>query len=328
MRTLPPIRARGYFVTLLGVGGLLAATVGYGTAQSYGMLRSIPARLAASCDCSSAVAINSDTFVAGIVSVTLLALFVVITAVRILKIMRTTAGFLRGHHEVPPSRQLREAALIAGVATNVHEIDSRAIVAFCAGLRTPRLYVSSGAVAQLDRHELRALLEHERHHLVRRDPLRLLVAELAAGIAWFVPGARATLRNFRTSIELDADRTSIERTGTTESLGSALVKALEGSSARAGAHSAVTFFAITDRRIEQLLGETARLSRTSGALFMIVGLVVSAGLLFATNRAVASEARQPLLNGGQCQVPPDKCTAPHVFWSSFKSTALLRSTPR
>lgn len=328
-RNIAPLRARGYFSTLLGVGGLLCAAAVYGVAQSFGLFRTVPARLAASCGCASAATLSNTMTLIGIVSVALLVMYATVVIVRAFRTLRTTGRFLHTHRVVAISSSLNEAASVAGVAAVIREIDSAAIVAFCAGLLSPRIYVSRGAVARLDRDELRAILEHERHHLMQRDPLRLLLAELAAGLAWFVPGVRATLRNFRTTVELDADRSSIARTGTTESLGSALVKALDGVS---GAHTpvrgAVTFFATTDRRIDQLLGNETRLDRVPAVLFVLIGIIVSAGLTLTTNRAVASEQRLPVLTGGQCHLPPGRCAAPGVFWSSLKSTTLMRTTLR
>src|SRR2546421_8523116 len=67
------------------------------------------------------------------------------------------------------------------------------------GLRRPRILLSTGLVEALDAAELTAVLVHERHHLWRWDPLRLLAARLLAGYGWFLPllrwwGQRLALR--------------------------------------------------------------------------------------------------------------------------------------
>jgi Zn-dependent protease with chaperone function len=67
-------------------------------------------------------------------------------------------------------------------------------VAFCAGLMTPRVYVSEGAVSTLERDELHAVLAHEEHHRRRRDPLRLLAVGCLADALFFL-SAIARLRD-------------------------------------------------------------------------------------------------------------------------------------
>jgi Zn-dependent protease with chaperone function len=55
--------------------------------------------------------------------------------------------------------------------------------AFCAGLLRPRVYVSTGALELLDPAALAAVMAHERHHALRRDPLRVACGRaLAAGL--------------------------------------------------------------------------------------------------------------------------------------------------
>src|SRR5437588_2431038 len=66
-------------------------------------------------------------------------------------------------------------------------IDCAELRAFCAGYLRPRVYISTGALRRLSTEEFRAVLAHERHHAVRRDPLRLLVARTLADALFFLP---------------------------------------------------------------------------------------------------------------------------------------------
>ncbi len=81
--------------------------------------------------------------------------------------------------------------------------------AFCAGLFRPRVYVSSGAIAVLDRLALDAVLAHERHHARRHDPLRLATGRVIAGALFFVPGIRDLVRRQCTLVELGADEAAM-----------------------------------------------------------------------------------------------------------------------
>src|SRR5205085_12662142 len=60
--------------------------------------------------------------------------------------------------------------------------------AFCVGLLRPRVYVSTGALAVLDRAALDAMRAHEAHHARRRGPLRLAVGRVLARALFFIPG--------------------------------------------------------------------------------------------------------------------------------------------
>jgi hypothetical protein len=85
--------------------------------------------------------------------------------------------------------------------------DSRA-QAFCAGLLRPRVYISTAAVALLDREALAAVLEHEQHHARRRDPLRLAAGRVMSRSIFFVPGLAALVHRAASLSELSADETA------------------------------------------------------------------------------------------------------------------------
>lgn len=51
--------------------------------------------------------------------------------------------------------------------------------AFCLGIRTPKIYFSTGLVAQLFIKELEAVLRHEQYHLENYDTFTMIVASVA-----------------------------------------------------------------------------------------------------------------------------------------------------
>jgi Zn-dependent protease with chaperone function len=81
--------------------------------------------------------------------------------------------------------------------------------AFCAGLLSPRVYVTTSAVASLDDAALRAVLAHERHHARRRDPLRLATGRVLARALFFLPGLGDLVERQRALAELSADESAI-----------------------------------------------------------------------------------------------------------------------
>src|SRR2546430_1444798 len=77
-----------------------------------------------------------------------------------------------------------------GIAERVDVVATGEAFAVTHGLLRPRILLSTGLVEALDTAELTAVLVHERHHLARRDPLRLLAAGLLAGYRWYPPPPR------------------------------------------------------------------------------------------------------------------------------------------
>jgi Zn-dependent protease with chaperone function len=117
--------------------------------------------------------------------------------------------------------------------------------AFCAGLLRPRIYVTTGAVQQLDADALAAVLEHERHHARRRDPLRLAAARAVSSALFFVPGLREIVRQQLALAELSADECAVAGQGAP-----ALARAM-----LAFADSVQPGVGFDNGRIDQLLGD-------------------------------------------------------------------------
>lgn len=150
------------------------------------------------------------------------------------------------------------------VAALAHKLDIQARLdvvistsaeAFCYGLLRPRICVTTGLLHLLSLDELEAVLRHERHHLRRRDPLRVLVWTAIDGGCWWNKGRGEQARLRR---ELAADRAVIAAGGRA-ALAGALLKLLacSGESLAAG-DLAIGGLSVTDARIDQLLGAGQR----------------------------------------------------------------------
>ena len=81
------------------------------------------------------------------------------------------------------------AAEPLGIADRLQVIVTADALAVTHGLVRPRVAVSTGLIEALDASELTAVLVHERHHLRRRDPLRLLIERLLASTRHLRPHA-------------------------------------------------------------------------------------------------------------------------------------------
>lgn len=96
-------------------------------------------------------------------------------------------------------------------------------VAFCAGLRRPAVFVTTGALERLAPDELLAVVEHEAHHVRRRDPLRLLVAQTLAD-AFALPSLRDLPERQHATADLAADAAAVAAAGSPRPLAAAMLR--------------------------------------------------------------------------------------------------------
>lgn len=122
--------------------------------------------------------------------------------------------------------------------------------AFCFGVLRPRVYVSTGALAGMSHAELESVLAHEGHHVARRDPLRILVAQVLRDALFFLPIMRHVADRYTALAEVAADEAAVRRTGDPGSLASAMLTFEE----RAPAGTV----GIAPERVDHLLGRPPR----------------------------------------------------------------------
>jgi Zn-dependent protease with chaperone function len=120
----------------------------------------------------------------------------------------------------PPAGLVDRVAHLGLRAVQVVATDE--VLCFCIGLLRPRIVVSTGLVELLDQAELDAVLAHEASHQRRRDPLRLMVANVAMRGLFFVPALPDLARAARVTTEVEADAAAVDRYGN-----SSLIRALK-----------------------------------------------------------------------------------------------------
>ena len=123
-------------------------------------------------------------------------------------------------------------------------------LAFCYGFGRPRIAITAGLYARLDRQSLIAVLAHEAHHLRRRDPLRRLVFHVVERTAFMVPLAASLRRRQEAKSELAADRAALAA-APKGALAAALLAALDQSPGRI---QGAVGLSTTEARIAQLAG--------------------------------------------------------------------------
>jgi beta-lactamase regulating signal transducer with metallopeptidase domain len=162
-------------------------------------------------------------------------------------------------------------------------------LAFCHGMRRPRVYVTTGLCTLLADDELHAVLLHEDRHRRRREPLRLMLLGGLCRLLGFWGAMPAALAAARIEMEIAADAEVVRRTGGRGPLARALWKVLHHAPAAAGNEvwHAVSTLSATAARIEGLLrpggAGPAPLPWTLLGRLGIASVSLGAGLLaFAT----------------------------------------------
>ena len=175
-------------------------------------------------------------------------------------------------------------------------VEHPAAFAFCYGLVRPRICVSTGLLDILTPREMGAVLLHEWHHGVRRDPLVILVAGALVHGVFFLPVLRDLLLRYEAVKEFDADDFVVRIMGERVSVAAALYKVLTSRFARPEfGNAAVGALSVDERRIERLLDAPAAnapplvASRATVSGFVLA----SAGMLLAVSMIASA---QPLLH--------------------------------
>jgi beta-lactamase regulating signal transducer with metallopeptidase domain len=170
----------------------------------------------------------------------------------------------------PLPAPVRVVAESLGIADRIDVVATGEAFAVTYGLARSPILVSTGLVEALDAAELTAVLVHEREHLRRRDPLRLLAARVAAGYGWFLPLLRWWAQRLALRRELAADRAATASAGVAAVAG-ALLKLADRPTLAAVA--AVNPTGNLPDRIAQLEGQPP--ARRRGLAWLLTGATLA-----------------------------------------------------
>lgn len=136
------------------------------------------------------------------------------------------------------------AALLGVSPPPVLFLDRDLPVLFCTGVRRHAIVVSRGAVALLDRAELRAALAHELAHLARHDPAASWGVMAARALMWFNPAFQVLSRAIARDAEWLADEQAAAACGDRLALASGLIKLHRATGGAVGVRRALPFSAV------------------------------------------------------------------------------------
>lgn len=194
-----------------------------------------------------------------------------------------TAALIRSllRRQVIPSRALAELAGRLSLAGRIDVVVDARPFSFCYWFLRPRVCVSTGLVERLQPDELEAVLLHERSHLRRRDPLRLVIARYFAAGLYVVPVVEDLVEHYTLEKELEADQDAVSALGDVRPLARALYKVLpDADRVDLGLLTPVGSLSPTEARIDQLVnGEALPLHLSPLHVALSGGALLAAAIL-------------------------------------------------
>lgn len=293
-------------ILLLGAIGVGVVLLGLGT--HLGSLSFIPpsiVELAAACQ----RLLLPDLTLGSVVTLALLGLAFVVIIRSGRSVWRQLSAYRNFKLELPSLGPAR----VGGFPVTL--LDDDRPQAFCAGYLRPRVYLSTGAQDSLSEDELEAVIAHERHHLRRRDPLRMTLARVLADGLFFMPILPRLVERYGSLAELAADEAALRDRDP-----SVLAAALLSFGERGAPAGAV---GIAPERVDHLLG---RGPTWELPVSVLLGSLATVGALTALAVQVG-----PALSGGGLNVPMlvvQSCMMAMLALPAFVAgSALLFSKP-
>ena len=129
---------------------------------------------------------------------------------------------------VPP--EVAKIAFQLHLGGKIDIIKEKESSSFCYGLFRPRICLTSGLINKLSSKELKAVLLHEKYHLINYDPLKIMLSKAVSLMFFFIPSFKDIHVHFALSKEIAADELAIMN-GYKTSLISVLSKLLKTNNA-------------------------------------------------------------------------------------------------
>jgi beta-lactamase regulating signal transducer with metallopeptidase domain len=204
-------------------------------------------------------------------------------------------------NEVKSARRLSRwlARLDPALEDGVFVIDDERPESFCAGLLRPRVYITTGALSQLDEAARDAVLAHERHHARSRDPLRLAATRVFARSLFFLPAVRELRERQQILAEISADESAVGAAADGRpALARAMLSFSEGPAVG-------TSSGISPVRVDHLLGEQPDWRfplLTCAVAALLLGLLVTLSILAGREATGSATLAPPFLSAQPCIV--------------------------
>jgi Zn-dependent protease with chaperone function len=216
----------------------------------------------------------------------------------------------------PLPAALRHAAADAGLSGRVVLIDVSTPSSYVYHALRPCVVVSRGLLAALSDRQLRAVLEHERYHVINLDPLKLALTRATRAALYTLPLLETLQRRYLCDRELAADRRAVNACGRDPLVG-ALLKVVDTPDVGRHIVAAIADPPLLSIRIHQLESgvqpRPASLSRTKLAASLLINAMLVATFFIAVwwlggsatvvNTTGTGLVEAILIGGAVCTVP-------------------------
>lgn len=105
--------------------------------------------------------------------------------------------------------------------------DDFRLMAFCLGVFNPKIYLSNQLLKNMSHAEIKAIILHEKQHIIAKDNLLLLFLNLIKTAFFFFPIIGDFIHSIEIQKEISADKVVVEETGKRINIISALRKVIE-----------------------------------------------------------------------------------------------------
>lgn len=186
-------------------------------------------RIQSACGCQIASPTNNYILTGFVVLLgTALAISFLLTFAKIIISLIKTQNFLKSQkiNFVKSSKKLTQVATTIGIENQVVELNTTQPLIFCHGIKNEKIYISSAVVNALSFAQLQAALLHETHHLLTKEPSRLLALKLIGGFG-FIPGIKNLIKKYLSFSEIAADELATDNFKEKNHLAAAMAKILE-----------------------------------------------------------------------------------------------------
>jgi beta-lactamase regulating signal transducer with metallopeptidase domain len=186
----------------------------------------------------------------------------VLGGVALLYVAQVARGLIEHFRLVRSLRNLTSEGELGGVPVKY----VNGVAPFVAGILRPHVYCDPALAGRLTRQQQRAVALHERHHLVRRDPLRLQMSRALRPLGQLVPrlGARLDLHEAR--CEVAADRYALANGATRGDIAGALLAMIEDDRLS----RVPGFLSVAEVRLRALQGDLPEFVAKRGEVALVV----------------------------------------------------------
>lgn len=188
-------------------------------------------------------------------------------------------------NKVATPEKVYKIARKLNIVKEIDVVNDRKFSSFCYGFIKPRICLSLNLIRLLSEQELTAVMIHESYHLKHKDPLKIILSEVAASMFFFVPTLKDINNHYALSKEVAADHLAIQDKGGQDIL-SALMKVLNFS---APSFLGVASFAnenSLEKRVEILTNPGGGLRIKISSIRLILSTVVFLSALALLNLPV------------------------------------------